>query len=268
MRNGKRTGRPPLLETLQIKQLDSPWIAAVGAGEKQPLLETLQIKQSDSPRIAAVGAGGKTTVLKMLAAEYQRSGRKPVVTTTTHMLKEDLKYFLVNPSYAQIVSVLQQEGCVFAGNDAKQGRIQMLSRDVWEAVLDMPNPVLVEADGARMLPAKFPAAHEPALPPQTTCVLSVYGMHAVGQAIQDVCFRPGQMAGFLGKYTTDILRPKDIVRLAQSPCAGKKGVGDRMQYIVVLSQVDSPQHYETALEICREIGQGEQVVIIGRPYRF
>ena len=62
----------------------------------QSLLEALKIHggRDRKPRIAAVGAGGKTSLLRALAAEYRMQGRKPVVTTTTHILKEDSPAFI------------------------------------------------------------------------------------------------------------------------------------------------------------------------------
>ena len=54
------------------------------------LLEALNLTETAAPRIAAAGAGGKTTTLKRLVAEYEDTGKKPVVTTTTHMFKEEI----------------------------------------------------------------------------------------------------------------------------------------------------------------------------------
>ena len=41
--------------------------------------------------------------------------------------------------------------------------------------------VLIEADGARRLPLKVPAEHEPVIPEMTTHVLSVYGLDSIGK---------------------------------------------------------------------------------------
>ena len=46
--------------------------------------------------------------------------------------------------------------------------------------------MLIEADGAKCLPLKVPAEHEPVILPETTHVLSLYGMDAVGGVMEKV----------------------------------------------------------------------------------
>lgn len=216
---------------------------------KQSLLEALNLMEISAPRISAVGAGGKTTTLKRLAAEYTEMGRRPIVITTTHMLREHSPLFMVDPAIEEILALLEKEGCVFAGGKAENGKIKMLPDSVSDAVLKLPNPVLIEADGAKRLPVKFPADHEPVLLPHTTHVLSVYGMDALGKRIKEVCFRPELMADFLTKSTEDILTARDIAMLAQSAYAGRKGIKKKMHYTVVLNKADTSGGCRSALEI-------------------
>ena len=110
---------------------------------KQTLLEAFDLAETTAPRISAVGAGGKTTTLKRLAAEYTDMGRKPIVTTTTHLFREDSPLFLEDPSVGEILALLDKEGCVFAGGKAGNGKIRSLPEEVLEAVLKLPNPVLI-----------------------------------------------------------------------------------------------------------------------------
>ena len=233
------------------------------------LTEALSLARQEKPRIAAVGAGGKTTLLKRLAGEYQVLDKKPVVITTTHMKAENFSGFLIDPSAEEIMEVLEREGCVFAGDRAKGDKIKILPPKVLEAVLDLPGPVLIEADGARRLPVKIPAKHEPVFLPQVTCVLSVYGLDAVGKRIGEVCFRAELAADFLQKDVEDTLKPEDIAMLAISSRAGRKGAVGHMEYVVVLNKVDTRSRQETALDVWREIekrrleyGLGEVKVLI------
>lgn len=230
--------------------------------QKQSLLEALDLMEISVPRIAAAGAGGKTTVLKGLAAEYTEMGRKPVVTTTTHMFREDSPLFLEEPSVEDILALLDKEGCAFAGGKAKNGKIKILPANVLNAILKLPNPVLYEADGARMLPVKFPADHEPVILPQTTQVLYLYGMDAIGQKIKEVCFRPELTADFLKRSPGDILTPQDIAILAQSVQAGKKGVGKEMRYAVILNKADTPYRCGLALEIWKSMEHKKETKVI------
>ena len=48
--------------------------------------------------------------------------------------------------------------------------------------------VLVEADGAKELPCKVPEEWEPVIPKQTTQVVAVYGLDAIGKHLQKLVF--------------------------------------------------------------------------------
>ena len=98
---------------------------------KQTLLEAFDLAETTAPRISAVGAGGKTTTLKRLAAEYTDMGRKPIVTTTTHLFREDSPLFLEDPSVGEILALLDKEGCVFAGGKAGNGKITSTPCRCW-----------------------------------------------------------------------------------------------------------------------------------------
>lgn len=229
---------------------------------RRSLLEALGLTETAAPRIAATGAGGKTTVLKRLSAEYADMGKKPILTTTTHMFKEDAPFFLEDPSVEELLAVFDMEGRVFAGGKAGNGKIKTLPKDVLEAVLRLPTPVLFEADGAKMLPVKFPAGHEPVLLPQTTHVLYVCGLDALGRKIEEACFRPELMADFLKKSPEDLLTPKDIAALAQSGQAGRKGVGDGMHYAVILNKADTQERRAAALEIWKAMELREEMKVV------
>ncbi len=233
---------------------------------KQSFNEAMELTDVSAPRIAAVGAGGKTTILKRLAAEYAEMGCKPIVTTTTHMFKEDSSLFLEDPSVEDICTLLAKEGCAFAGGKAGNGKIKILSGQVLDTILKLQNPILIEADGAKRLPIKFPAVHEPVILPQTTHVLSVYGLDALGRKIGEACFRPELMAEFLKKSTEDILTAKDIAILAQSAQAGRKGVEKGMQYTLILNKADTPEQCSTALKIWEAMDhkKGLKVVVTAR----
>ncbi len=229
---------------------------------RHSLLEALDLMEISAPRIAAAGAGGKTTVLKRLAAEYVEMGRQPIVTTTTHMFREDSPLFLEDPAVEEILAHLDKEGCAFTGGKAENGKIKRLPGNVQDAVLKLPNPILIEADGARMLPVKFPADHEPVFLPQTTHVLYLYGMDAVGRKIKEVCFRAGLLADFLKKSPEDILMPQDLAVLAQNSQAGRKGVKAGMHYAVILNKADTPYRRDQALEIWKSMEHDIETKVI------
>ena len=120
-----------------------------------------------------------------------------------------------------------------------------------EQIRELGVPVLIEADGARKMPLKVPAGHEPVIDPRTTHVLSVYGLDAVGQKLETVCFRKEQAEKILKKNGTEPVTAEDIALLASSPEAGRKGCPEQAGYTVVLNKADNAKRRETALHICR-----------------
>ena len=174
------------------------------------------------PVVSAVGAGGKTTTLLRLADEYVRTGIPVIVTTTTHIMKEDKEWFLSGFSEEKIREQLQKSGQVWVGAPAPGGKLARLSNHELEKVLRLEVPLLIEADGAKRLPLKVPADHEPVILPETTHVLSVYGLDSVGKRIEETVFRPELAEKLLNKKRTESVTAEDIALLAASRSAGRK----------------------------------------------
>lgn len=56
-------------------------------------------------------------------------------------------------------------------------------------LLNYCDVLLIEADGSKGLPVKVPAEHEPVIIPETQVVIGCAGLTAIGEMIQEVCFR-------------------------------------------------------------------------------
>lgn len=136
--------------------------------------------------IAIVGSGGKTTLLKKLAAAYRKEGKRVFATTSTHMFLEE--GMLLTDDANAIIAALRKDGCVLAGIADGQ-KIRALSKETFDKVCPHADVVLVEADGSRQLPLKFPNAAEPVIPPNTDEIIVVCGLYAIGQKAKDVCHR-------------------------------------------------------------------------------
>ena len=228
----------------------------------EPERETPRVQR---PVISAVGAGGKTTILHRLADEYVRAGIPVIVTTTTHILKEDRPYFLTGYSEEKIRDVLERYGQAWAGDPAPEGKLTKLPDDAFEKLMELAGqiPVLIEADGARRLPLKVPAEHEPVIPEMTTRVLSVYGLDSIGKKIEETVFRPELAEILLNKNRTECVTAQDIARLAAHQSAGRKGCPEGAVYTVVLNKADSEKERHAALKICRMLaGEGIRRIIV------
>ena len=136
--------------------------------------------------IAVVGAGGKTTYIKKKAKEYLEQGKKVFVTTTTHMMSEEDT--LVSDDANEIIKVLVEKGFVMAGRSCGE-KIQALSEETYSKVCEYADIVLVEADGSKHMPLKFPAEYEPVIPENADEIVVVCGLQALGKPIEEVAHR-------------------------------------------------------------------------------
>ena len=136
--------------------------------------------------LAFVGSGGKTTLLKKMAADFRSQGKTVFVTTTTHMFIE--ADTVLSDDADVILRALEETGYVMAGIPEGE-KIKALSRTTFQRVCAKADVVLVEADGSRRLPLKYPGDSEPVIPEGTDEIIVVCGLNAIGQRAKDVCHR-------------------------------------------------------------------------------
>ena len=160
--------------------------------------------------IAVVGSGGKTTLIKELAARYRSEGNTVFVTTTTHMfIEEDT---LLTDDAGTIIRKLKETGYAMSGiRDGE--KIKALSGETFDAVCAFADVVLVEADGSKQLPLKFPNATEPVIPENTDKIIVVCGLNALGQKAKDVCHRLELVKTCLGIEAHTVITPAHIQKL-------------------------------------------------------
>ena len=158
------------------------------------LAQAFGLTRKSPQMVAFTGAGGKTSLLFALAGSLPG---KIVITTTTRMAREQIQF--AAESIPAAVSRYPSIGCIactrvsaIVGPDVEEDKVGGVDLQVPGQLLAQPDVsyVLVEADGARMLPLKAPAAHEPALPPQADLVVPVAGIDALGKPIEVVAHRP------------------------------------------------------------------------------
>jgi probable selenium-dependent hydroxylase accessory protein YqeC len=101
--------------------------------------------------------------------------------------------------------------------------------------------VVVEADGARGLPAKAPGRHEPALPDGPTDVLAVIGADALNRVIADQCHRPLRVAAVIGCSPYERLDPVRAAILLSHPDGARRGVDNGFGIVVTkVSPINRP----------------------------
>ena len=136
--------------------------------------------------IAVVGSGGKTTLIKKLASQYLSAGKTVFATTTTHMfIEEDT---LLTDNADTIIHHLMEKGYAMAGI-AEGEKIKSLSKETYEAVCSFADVVLVEADGSKHMPLKYPNDSEPVIPDNVEQIIVVWGSHGLYKPAREVCHR-------------------------------------------------------------------------------
>ena len=160
--------------------------------------------------ISVVGSGGKTTLIKKMAEDYRSQGKRVFVTTTTHMFLE--AGMVLSDNADSIIEVLEKDGFVMAGI-ADGEKIRALSSETFDAVCGHADVVLVEADGSKRLPLKFPNATEPVIPENSDEIIVVCGLNAIGQRAKDVCHRLELVKDCLGIEDYSLITASHIQKL-------------------------------------------------------
>ena len=116
--------------------------------------------------ISVVGAGGKTSLLFWLAELLQASGRRVLITTTTHMFMPTSHWpvvFCRDPAMLPHASLTSPISFCFHSWKANQGKVQGFTPEAIDALVQRPecDVILIEADGSRAMPLKAPDEHEP-----------------------------------------------------------------------------------------------------------
>ena len=111
---------------------------------------------------------------------------------------------------------------------------------------------LVKADGARNRIIKAPAAHEPALPPDTTTVIPVCAIRAVGLPLDDrICHRPARFTAVTDLREGQPVAPVHLARLLASPDGALRGVHDA-RVIPLINMVDDAAWEKLAIDVAEQ----------------
>ena len=162
--------------------------------------------------IAVVGAGGKTSLIKELAAQYRAEEKKVFVTTSTHMFIEE--HTLCTDDAECILGELGEKGFVMAGIQEGE-KIKSLSRETYEKVCRHADVVLVEADGSKHMPFKYPDETEPVIPENADEIFVVCGLHGIGKKAKDCCHRLELVKCCLGIEDDTLITPSHVQQLLE-----------------------------------------------------
>ena len=204
---------------------------------------------------AIVGGGGKTTIMQSLAEELAERARV-LITTTTHIWVPDWAPVLLNPTVAEVERAFSDHPArpVCVGAPAPSGKLCACEMPM-EKLAHLADYVLVESDGAKRLPLKAPAPHEPVIPKEARLVLAVAGLDGVGQTISKTAFRPERYAALLHTTEDHIITPRDAAIILCHENGLRKAVEREMRFSIVLNKADDRERVQLATEIAAHIPQ-------------
>lgn len=226
------------------------------------LYDGLGIDLNKKQVISFVGGGGKTTSIYKLADELTRKGKRVIVTTTTHMKMPKDKVVLNNNIY-DINKIFEDGDFVTVGIKDKDDKISALSIEQANELKEICDFLLIEADGAKMLPLKAPASHEPVILKISSMVIGVCGIDSLGKKIKETCHRSNIVSKIVRKSENDIVDEDDIVTILSSKDGTMKDVDlDAMQFRVIINKVDNDELLGKAIKITKVLeDKGIEVVM-------
>ncbi len=229
--------------------------------EKGDVFERFSFLEEKGHIISFVGAGGKTTWMYRMAEYYSARGYRVLVTTTTHICIPEGNGWVKSLEEAE--NKWNKGEYVVVGEEAPNGKLSSMERKKLQSYMKKAEVVLVEADGAKRMPCKVPADHEPVLLPKSDIVVGIMGMDSLGKSLKEICFRVDDAERLLGKLREEILTEEDMIEILSSDRGTRKNVGSR-QYCVILNKCNDKQRKQAAKRIAERLREkGVLEVAIG-----
>ena len=205
--------------------------------------------------VSIIGGGGKTTLLYEMAGFCVKNDQKVLVTTSTHIYRPPKEWH--DQSLEAVERKFRTGRAAIIGSACRDTeKLSMPETELFEAARKKADLTLIEADGARHLPCKAPAEHEPALLSSSDLVIGVTGLSALGQPLGKGCFRAERAAELLGCTMEHHITEEDLARLIASEQGQQKDLKGRTFY-AVLHQYEEKEHRAAAeklVELLRRQG--------------
>ncbi len=193
--------------------------------------------------VAFVGAGGKTSLMVSLGYELAEAGWRVLATTTTQLAKDQLALFPyalpADASARAISQALSEKQFVLLHDEISGGNVYGPAPEWTRQMLDSVDSdiLLVEADNARGLPFKAPLAGEPRIPPETSLVIAVASLNALGKPLDnDHIYNPRAMIEKYGFVENSPVKSPWLAQVLRDEDLGLRGVPQEARVLIFLNQ--------------------------------
>lgn len=212
----------------------------LGANPEAPLLpldwaQAFPFLQRKNLVLTLVGAGGKTTLLYHLAEQFASRGCHTLVATSTKIFRPPPEQWAKNRQ--EVESRWNAGNFAVVGKEAPEGKLECLPEEERNIFWKMADVVLIEGDGAKRMPCKAPAPWEPVILPETEVVVAVVGLSALGEPLNQGCFRWEYAKKLLQKSGEEEITWKDLVVLL-THAAGNTTKMEQREFFAVVNQWD------------------------------
>lgn len=188
---------------------------------------------------AIIGGGGKSTLLHALADELSKHARV-IVATSTKMYVPDWCPVLLSAKLGDVESALATSPLVCVGSIHEPTGKLDAPRVAFSDLAGIADYVLVEADGAKKLPLKAHAEHEPVIPACANRVAYVVGIDGVGAPISQTCHRPELYAQLADTSTDETVTPEMVATVLEA---------ESLHDVVLINKVETESDWQKAESI-------------------
>lgn len=209
------------------------------------LHEALNIQRGDV--VAFTGAGGKTSALVRLGRELATEDWRVLATTTTRIGTSELEQFPHSTAWQssllqgkrELANLLDNQRLVFVYQEIRGDKVIGLPDETISRLMDEMNAdaLLVEADGSRRLPLKAPRPHEPVIPQDTTLLVPVAGLDALGRPLDETTVY--NLEPIIDRYGFPIgepIQPAWLAQIVRDEQLGIKGLPPAARVVALLNK--------------------------------
>ena len=208
---------------------------------------------TNKTKAAIVGSGGKTTAMFQLARDF---GSRVILTTTTHLAQDQLMQadrHIALEDLADLPSIekdLAGDILLFTGSEIEANRVKGPGQEILVQLAALAErwecPLLIEADGARQLPIKAPADHEPSIPDFVDTIIVVAGLSGLGKPLNEKwVHRPEIFSDLVGVPLGSEVTSQHLADALTSSRGGLKNIPDTARKLLLINQLDSFPNWRT-----------------------